>query len=332
MAKKKQTQKKQPKKQVAKKGRPRPPNASMSMAMQVCAVTNPFCAEAKGARWPDNSYTKSVGISFEASSILTTDPNGTVSQLLLTGERPMVADGTITAGIAAYNSMNLFPGLSGITGLARWRLTSCGVRINCVSTRMNTAGRLRLRLFSPMNGGSLASVALNTIYADSMLDIPLSRLIEKDVFVIPMPLGDVARLYNTASAPYEPGPISGWLNPGWQVLQIAVEGGQVDTPCVGITVYYNYEYVFDDASNFQLLAQPPPSNSLAIQQANAGVLASVGNFVEGSAQRLDSFVQSSAFRWFGTAAAAYYGGPQAAFQANRAIGGAQSARRGIMVD
>lgn len=331
MAKGKKKQAKQQKKKSQPKARTRP-MASMAMAMQVCSVTNPFCPEAKGARWPDNSYTKSIGMSFEASTSLTLDPNGVGSWLYAVGSQPLYSIGAVTSGVAAYSNFAIFPGLSAITGLQRWRLTSCGVKINCLSTRMNTQGRLRLRLLSPMGGGPLASVPVNTISADSMLDVPLSRLIERDVFVIPMPLGDVARLYNGDLPVYGAGAVTGWSNAGWQVLQVAVDGGQPDTSAINLTIYYNYEYVFDDVSVLQLLAHAPPANNLAVQQANAGVLSSVGNFVESGARGLDSFVQSAAFRWFGTAAAGYYGGPQAAFQANRGISNVQSARRGIMVD
>lgn len=335
MAKKKQQQQQKKKnKKKASSGRARPKmNGPISMAMEVCAVTNPFCAEAKGARWPDNSYTKSVGLSFESSAVLSTDANGNLASLFLIGEAPLVATGTVSTGLpVSYTTTETFTGIAIPNAVTRWRVTSWGVRIYCVGTRMNTQGRLRLRLFSPMTGASLNLVTMSTIYSDAMLDMPLSRLIEKDVFVVPMPLGEVARLFDDDSAKFRDGDLADWVNPGWQVLQIAVEGGQATTACVGITLYANYEYVFADDSNFQLLATAPPKNSLAVQQANAGVLSTVGNFVEGSAQRLDSFVQSSAFRWFATAAAGFYGGPQAAAQANRAIGGAQSARRGIMVD
>jgi len=281
----------------------------IGMAMQVCSITNPFCPEAKGARWPDNSYTKSAGLPIEAATILSTDANGALGYLFGPTLDSQFAAGTVTAGVAAYTSFTALSGISPFSGVSRYRVTSYGLKLQCTSTQMNTTGRVRIRLLSPLTGASLASVALNTPYADAMLDVPLSRLISQDVYVNLAPLGDNARIFQ----PYiTPGiTMANWVNPGWQVAQIGVDGGQVSTQCLCVTWYYNYEVIFDDASTNQLFATAPPLSSPKAQEVSAGVMARVGNFIEGTAQRVDSLFSSAAMKYIGAGVASYFGGPAA---------------------
>jgi hypothetical protein len=330
--------KQQPSKRKQKASRPRRAKMGMNMAagmqtaMGICSVTNPFCPEARGARWPDNSYTKSVGLSYQSSTTLSSDANGKLSSILMVGSSPLIAAGVVTGDAVAYTNSVLFPGISAPSAVARFRLTSYGVRIFCVGTKMNTQGQLRLRLFSPLFGNVLSATTMSNTSADSMIDVPLSRLIDQDMWVIPVPLGHIGRQFIPDVSPVQAGAIASWQNPGWQVLQVAVDGGQVSTAMVGITIYYNYEYVFDDTSTMQLLAAPPPDNSLVVQQGSAGVLAKVGGFVEGSAKGLDNIVKSSAFKWLGAAAGAYFGGADGAMTAYNTISTGQSIRKAIMVD
>lgn len=271
----------------------------------VCSLTNPFCDVAKGARWPDNSHTKSVGYSYEQLATFATDSTGSLSVLMPVGMRPLVALSTIAGGYATYATPVNFPGTTPMSNVVRWRVTSYGVKVSCISTRMNTQGILRLRLLSPMNGSTLGLVPVGTPYGDLAIDEPLSRFIEKDMFVTFNPLGTDARLFRSFES--LPTNWADWNNPGWQVLQVSVEGGEVSSTVIAVTLYANYEFVFDDSSTLQLMASPPPQNSMVAAEASASVVSRIGGFIEGTAKTVDTVTKSAAFKFLAPLAARVVG-------------------------
>ncbi len=318
------------KKKMAMRG---PPTGHAGFAMQVCSVTNPFCPEAKGARWPDNSWTKSVGLPFESSGQLATDANGNTAVLFGPTLNSSYVLGTVTLPNAAYTTWGMTPGYTALTGVARWRLTSYGVKISCISSPMTTTGRVRVRLLSPMTGTALTSIDIGTALADVQLDEPLARLIDRDLYINAAPLGDSARLF-TADVP-TPLTVANWVNPGWQVIQIAVHGNTASTTSLAYTLYYNYEVVFDDSTTNQMFATAPPMDSLAVREASASVFQRVGNFVEGAAAKVDALFQSKAAKYFGGAVAGYLGGPGVGASAYTALANYPAPgrnSRAIMVD
>lgn len=309
---------------------PRPISmGTMSAAVQTCSITNPFCPGAKGARWPDNSYTKSVGYAYEGSTILTTDSNGSAASLFFPAVVPCMSDATVTSGTAAYVNAIPYPGLPVQPTVARYRITSLGYKINCTGSAMTTTGRLRLRLFSPLTGTGLSSIAINTISADALIDEPVARFINKDMYVNCAPLGDNARFFRE---PENVSTVASWENPGWQVLQVAVDGGEVSKAIINVTVFANYEYVYDDSSPMQLVASAPPSDAPRVREASASVFQKIGGFIEGSARTIDRVASSSALKYFGAAVGAYIGGPTGAMNGYQAVSQGQSIRRAITVD
>jgi len=306
------SQQKKKKKTKPRKSKKRNMSAVMSYAMQTCAVTNPFCPEAIGARWPDNSMTKSVGWSITGAPLtLSSDANGN-SACLFRGSQYQYVTGTTVGSTITYPGTCLAI-VNPPTAVVRARLTSWGLKINCNLSKMTCTGVVRIRLFSPIDGTGLNSVDGNSVAADNALDIPLSRLIDKDFYIIPMPLGEIARLFSTDMLNSN---LDGTFQNSWQVVQLFVAGAPVSTAGVlAVQFYYNYEFCFTDGSSTTAFAQPPPPNLPVVREANASVLSKVGNFIEGTAQKVDNFVKSSAAKYLAAGAAYAFGGPAAALQA-----------------
>lgn len=258
-------------------------------AMEACSISNPFCPEAVAARWPDNSFTKSSGYSLTGTHAeLASDANGNGATLFLpTGQR---AAGTVTGVTGAFAALTDFALPSNIV---RWRVTSYGLRISSPLSKMTATGNLLIRLVSPMNGSTLQSVDTTSIRADSIMDVPISRLIDEDVFVLPMPLGDNARWFN-AGTPNDENTIANWVNPGWQVPLITIRGAPASTQTLRVLCYYNFEFVFADGASETYFATAPPPDQPAVRSANSGLLSSIGNFFEGTAEKLDSIFRSKA--------------------------------------
>lgn len=303
----KKSNKNKPKKMSKGKGSPK---GSMSFAMGVCALTNPFCPESINSRWPDNSYTKSVGWSVtNMPQNLSANAAGDVNILLF--PEGYYSLGTLTGNSSANSALTAFTAWP--TGSVRYRITSWGVRVTCQMTPMTASGMVRVRLFSPMGGSSLATTSIVSNLADASIDIPLARLINEDLFVIPAPLGDNARFFrDTADLSTT---LATYKNPGWQIVQLAINGAPASTTnALTFNIFYNLEFVFGDGDASMQFATPPPKNSPALQQGSASVTEQVGNFLEGTAEKVDRIYQSKAFKLGANiaamAAAAYTGDPR----------------------
>lgn len=269
-----------------------PPASTVNLSTAVhklCSITDPFCAGAVGSKWPSSSYTKSVPRSYNLTQVLSTDASGNLSQLYVGNEVPMASSGAVTSEVAAFTSIGPFTGLNYLESGTRWRCTSWGLRIGCISSRMTTTGQLRLRLFSPLNISSLTTVATNSPYSDKAIDIPLSRLIDKDIYIIPAPLSDEARFFSADV----------WSNFSsdnqWQCPLISVIGAEASQAVLTVTMYAHYEYVYQDNNPTQYFATAPAQNNPSEAAAGTSLVSKLGGFIEGTARTVESIAQSKAF-------------------------------------
>jgi hypothetical protein len=291
---KKQGKKKSPKqKQPKRSSAAMPMKGNMAMARGACSITNPFCPEAIGSRWPDNSYTKSVGWSItNRSGSLGSNASGSGSTLLTcdVGGYSLTSSsvvGDVVTYPATFTPVTTFP-----SNAARYRITSWGIKINTLLSKMTAAGMIRIRLFSPIGGATLGVTSLSSPFADASLDLPVSRLVDKDMFIFAAPLGDNARIFRDAAAVTST--VANWINPGFQVIQIGFDGAPVSTGILNMSVFINYEIVFADGDSSNAYAQPPPANNLPLQQLSAYVQARTGNFIQGSGEMIDKVVMKVA--------------------------------------
>lgn len=284
-----------------KKSVPRPQKTKMKTSMKtsvmytmgVCSVTNPFCPEAVASRWPDNSYSKSSGWSISGPPVSVTNaayPN--TSTLFL-------PEGLQNVASAISNTLCTFANPSTFvqawpSNVARYRITSWGLKVSSNMSKYTAQGTLMVRLFSPMNGSSMASVEGSTLMCDANYDIPISRIVDEDVFILPVPLGDNARLFRDIDMLSTT--LATWENPGWQIVQLTVSGGVNSATNITVYPFYNLEFVFKDGEAASMFSTAPPPDSPAIRQGNSSVLAAVGNFFEGSARALDGIFKSRAAR------------------------------------
>jgi len=279
----------------------------------VCSITNPFCAEALNSRWPDNSYTKSVGWSAPNTQFtLTTDASGNGAAVLYCDYGTFgpafgsLVGTTLTSGPSSIRAF----GVSFPSGVVRYRITSWGFKVTASVAAMVAQGIVRVRLFSPLGGAGLATLDIANVMADNFKDLPLQRLCNEDLYVIPMPLGDNARFFRDAAAVSST--LATWVNPGWQVASVGITGGPASTAVGFVSIYANYEFVFGDGDAQTMFATPPPKDNPVVRQGNSGVLDSVGNFIEGGIDKVERVFKSKAAKYLAIGAAAYLGGPAAA--------------------
>jgi hypothetical protein len=281
-------------------------------ANDICSVTNPFCPQAIGSRWPDNSYTKSVPWAIKGVPVsITSNANGNGSRLFLPCLRAQTAEGTIAFGAddADYSTATFSAIVTEPSGVSRWRMTSWGVVLQCPLAPMTATGTCHIRLASPESGASLTNFYYLSTMNDASMDIPLARLIGHDVHIIPMPLGVEPRMFRSRGGEFPtPTDITTFANPGWQVINIAVTGAPTSNTVLTAYAYYHFELVFDESISSNAFAIAPPANNPLIRNGNAGVLERVGNFIEGTAKKVDSFFTSTAAKFLLTGADYLTGG------------------------
>jgi len=323
----KRTSKKSAKKVKARDSLVQPAKSVMmaqvdSMVNKACAVTNPFCPAAWGARWPDNSMTRSVGWTGRTFQAHIADANGNIGYMFLPGMHnngvspvsPVAEPADFVSAGSAYGDFFTIP-----SNVVRWRITSWGIKIRSTAPKLTAQGMLRIRLFSPQSFTTLQSVSLETFFADSSFDVPLSRLIEQDVYVLSMPLGTDARLFRPDDFDTV-NPIVDRPNAGWQVITMKLSGGTPSIQQLETEVFYNYEFVFADASSSYAFAKPAPRDDPVTRSANAGIFEKIGNFVEGGANIVDRITKSAAVKYLVGGAVGYLTkSPQAALTAGSMV-------------
>jgi hypothetical protein len=284
----------------------------MGLSHAVCSVTNPFCPEAHGAKWPDGQFTRSATWDIDGMpvSFPATNASGEYAALYFAGMKAQFNYHVgITTGTISYAATNTVA-VAAPSNISRYRLTSWGLRLTSELSSMSAAGVVRIRLFSPLTGASLASSSISSTSADESYDIPISRLVGRDYHILPKPLGLDARTFRDYTN--ETTTMASWVNPGWQVIQVAVQGAPASTAGV-ITayLYYHFEVLFTDGDASNAFAHAPPPNNVVVKEVATGVLSRVGNFFEGAAEKVDSLMKSKAVKLLTSGIATAYGGPQA---------------------
>lgn len=135
-------------------GNPNPnPRGSLAVSSKVassveriCALSNPFCASAKGARIPDDDAAPSMGVQIVQRYHFGTDANGKAAFQLrpgltaCTGTAATITGDTVTTW-AALSSLNDYSNL--IASFGQYRIVSLGVRCYTTLAPTNQSGSVR---------------------------------------------------------------------------------------------------------------------------------------------------------------------------------------------
>jgi hypothetical protein len=270
------------------------------LAQEICALSNPFCEEARGAKWPDGSMTKSVPYTGEAILQLGTPAAagagaGTNNSCLIVPNFQYVGQPTTdydgVTGIAVFGTLTY--GMAMPSGVARYRLLSCGIKIIPIVPKLSASGVIRIRLTSPLGGTSLQNMVSSSMFVDAKRDYSLAT--DQPIYVVLARTGEEANLYRDTNAVTDS--LIDWVNPGFQAAQISITGVPVNTACVEIQLIYHFELVFKDNESGNFFATPSPPTSTVATSGATGVLSKIGNFIEGGAAKVDALFQSRAFKY-----------------------------------
>lgn len=304
-----------------------PSQTGIHDAHQVCAITNPFCEESKGSKWPDGSAAYSVGVPFRKRIYLTTDANGRVAELF-TSDYSAVAirclvDTNNVASFVTRDIVGPFPS----SDLTNVRLVSAGIKFTSTLAPMVASGSVTL-IELPADDGTQGADPLTDIYGGSVdlndqnrstyLTVPLR--VDKNLYGILRPSGPESRIFNPADPVSDPN-VTMY---DWSSLMIAVSGAPASTTVGFVDVYYNFEFIFEPLSAsaiFQTRAAPDSSVMRMISQK----ITRSGNGYLGTDASVDNGFISNALSWLGGAVRTVVSNPRALANA---VGAGVAARTG----
>lgn len=289
---------------------------SMALVKRVCAITDPFCDAAVGAKWVDNSSVRSLAQNIHAVVNLSTDADGNGAHLICPGYlnqiAPMV---TGIGGVFTFNNFTtIFSGLNGVSG---YRLVSWGARVKSIGAPLYASGIVRIRGFSTPAGGALTTINSAT-YTDNYLDIPTQDC--KDVCIVGNKLTNLSSIYRSPQETNPTGVVANWVSPGWAPVMISVVGAQASISAIQVEYFFHVEVIFEDGQPLSLLATPPPTTSPIVTAASNLVSKAAGGIFSRGVKEVERMVIKAASSALGT----LLGGP--------ALGAAAGSMAAITVD
>ena len=142
----------------------------------VCSITDPFCAAANGAQYPDMMATPTFPYQNRTIQTLNTNASGNGSVIYLPAfVYNFGKDGAmVDPNNAVYTTLS-----STVSGLGfqptKYRIVSWGTRLKSVAAPLNSSGMVRIRAYNA-DGPSLAITNCNTYRCAFAADIPLYKL------------------------------------------------------------------------------------------------------------------------------------------------------------
>jgi len=248
----------------------------MDHAHKLCAISNPFCPAAKGAKLFDSDTTPSITYRVSQLIPITTDSNG--YQAIMVSSTPHLAyykATTITAGTVAVwdagNDNSFYSQLSNNVGY--WRPVSAGVRIKTTQAWTSATGFFAITEINNQSTAQLPDCGALT-YG---LRAEMQPVRDCDVSMIFRPLGRAPETYQSMSS-------GGLVTTG---LLLTTSGATASTTIGEVELVVNYEYLPTPVSGFQQFTSQAGHNIPNVMNARANVLAEMPQIIKGAGSPAD---------------------------------------------
>jgi hypothetical protein len=250
----------------------------------VCALVDPFCIHAKGARWPDGNSNGTLTIQTRNMTFYNTFADGS----FITYYSPrlnfdQIGASSVTAG--TFNVSGAFVG-NGFTNILtyskEYRVVTAGLIIRCTMPNATAVGTLiitRVNAFPLLSGtvisGNLLGSDVTCYTLTPGLEIP----------IIFRPNGTDARSFKLNDTNFS----TNAIELGWEVIKIEVLGAPASAGIISIEKVYNFEIsvvsAYNDVSQFitkNEIANVPLQqiSDIVANQATNAVAESLSSFTD----------------------------------------------------
>lgn len=247
-------------------------SAILSNAHQVCGLVDPFCEHAKGAKYPDDSSSRTLPTEIHYTKTLTTDASGSGAFLIL----PVVKyDSILTCSVTSPDVFQPYDFTATpvpvLTGASKYRVVSAGLRVRSVAPLLTSSGSVYLRSYSAETATSFAAFTGSTYLCSANKDISLNNL-KDEAIIIPRSSQMPQTFYSTTAVTYL---ANDWTSEGLCPVSIAVVGGPASTAVIAVELIFHIEYIFEEGASLALATTPAPRYS--------GIITSVANTIKSDA-------------------------------------------------
>lgn len=277
---------------------------SSKLTHQVCGLSDPFCAHASGAKYPDDSSTRTLPFSRRGRHVLTTDGSGNAAYLF----NPQYTRDPITfpsartgAAVTAWTDFPAYTGV--IAGVDKYRIVSCGFTIKSITAPLSASGELNMRSFGN-DVSTLTSLDMLTYNATANLNMPIRTV--DNVAVVLSHDAEMPQHYYSVST--DSAATASCVTRGFNPVTIYISGAPVSTNVLVVEFIINYELVFSDESGMAMVSTVSPPANTVLTTAAAKVTSALPTFFERGVTVAANAITNRA----ASAIASYFGGPAGA--------------------
>lgn len=283
-----------------RKSRPSRKGNSMVSMEKICAISDPFCVAARGAKWPDAQSTRSVCIPVRGSFSVGTDANGNAARLMVprwsTG---VAAFSSITGTVATWSAMSAWVGTAAFSPQSV-RLVSGGIKITNISPRLSAAGTLYLSSIPGGNSLNITTMDFADYGQEQMDTYTMSSLVDKSVFAFFKAGGNESRQFNPVIADTSTAVLNTY---DWCPIVIGVTGAQTNTTVLRVEYQLNFELLFPRSDAMSLMGTPPPAADSVAAGGSSFVSSKIGSILSGSYEVVEKVFAQKAKQYLAGAAA-----------------------------
>lgn len=288
-----------PRKSQKQRQREMTPLSPQRTAMEVCAITNPFCDESKGSKWPDGSSAYSVALPVRFRVPVTASGDGTTNLLFTSNYSRMVYRG-------AYNPLdtNIMTSWDGVSVSAPAflsqadgvRLVSGGIKFTSTLSPMEASGSVTFIELPPNDlDASIAAYLPFDVQKQNRATYVTQALRDNNsMYSIFRPQGTTARAFQDTNDPDAAGGVT-FSTFDWTSLVVHVEGAPTTRTVGFVDVFLNYEVSFDASSDLSVFAQPAPIENKALVSISQNITR-VANVYRGDDKAVDDTFMAKASR------------------------------------
>lgn len=280
--------------------------AAQSGAMEVCSITNPFCEESKGAKWPDGSSSYSAAVPIRVRVPIVTDSTGRAGFLFtpIMFRKAFQATSWDVGGssVTAWDGLPLGDSFGfNIEDIAALRVVSGGIKFVCTLSQMNAQGQVTLVELPPNEDQQNINdwkVDFSNQNKPTYVTLPLRD--PRALYGMFRPLGPGARNFEDPTVYTNQDPpavISTFASNDWTPMAIWITGAPASSTVGFVDYYLNVELEFDALSNLSVFARPaPPKNETAVNVSQN--ITRHSTYFVGDDQQVDESFMGRASRFF----------------------------------
>lgn len=277
------------------------PTVAAGLVKATCAITDPFCPAAMGAKYPDSGSSRTMTLQSRGFVTLTTDANGNAAVALGASTSDAYVIGSVfnnsNGGVTTWASPtgNQYSGLSGLPSNHKWRIVTFGVRARGLLSPMDASGSMGIIMVpaspvtSTLVGFGLDSQMFTQNLRTNMSDVGgLTAVSRGD--------GISSHLYNDSAVASTATAATSY---GWDVPVVYVRGSKASSSALEVEYVLNWEIMFPFGTTYNLFATPAANDNTTLQMASNAVKTAMRPVIKGGVDKLSMVVHQKASNFFG---------------------------------